>query len=354
MKSRYIHFSVFKGSALRHGGTKRSEQLVEILSDAGVESYNPVQSLKEALKFSISHPFLLLRSFPFSLYLLIFKGVSLRAAFSFLVRSVYPIYLIGKLKPDVVIQETVAGFSILFMQYMRQKKINYVAVPHNIEFMVPCQKPLGFRSLAYAFSCEIDGYKAAVAVKTICEYDKSITDCLGVTSSVFPYYPIENDLKEFDEIRQIRLGRHFDATYLALGTVGNKPTYEGVKSLLEYKISSDSQFDLIVAGYGTEQFEHYNQESISVLGAIGAEMLHDLLVSSKALLINQPQTTGFLTKIVEFNLCGIPIGVLSDYLQAKNMEEYGVYRMDVDDVDIFDPKQPSVFFQKPSVKDLLV
>ena len=49
----------------------------------------------------------------------------------------------------------------------------------------------------------------------------------------------------------------------------------------------------------------------------------------KCLIINQAQTSGFLTKIVEFNLAGIPIIVTSNYYQAKNLEEYGIFNKDI-------------------------
>ena len=49
----------------------------------------------------------------------------------------------------------------------------------------------------------------------------------------------------------------------------------------------------------------------------------------KCLIINQAQTSGFLTKIVEFNLARIPILITSNYYQAKSLEEYGVFYKDI-------------------------
>ena len=49
----------------------------------------------------------------------------------------------------------------------------------------------------------------------------------------------------------------------------------------------------------------------------------------KCLIINQSQTSGFLTKIVDFNLARIPILVTSNYYQAKNLENYGIFFKEV-------------------------
>ena len=52
--------------------------------------------------------------------------------------------------------------------------------------------------------------------------------------------------------------------------------------------------------------------------------------NAKCLIINQVQTSGFLIKLVEFNLAGIPILITSDYFQAKNLEKYGIFYKKLD------------------------
>ena len=200
MKSKYLHFSVFLGSVQRHGGTKRSNQLVEVLSEQRVESFNPVKSIKDSVQFSLKHPILLLQSVLFAIYLFLFKRANLKGAIQFALRASYPIHLLNKYKPETVFHETAPGFTLIFMQYLKWKKIQYIAIPHNIEFMVPSQKPQGFPGLAAAFECEIEGYRSALSVKVICDYDKSILACFGINSTVFPYYPIKIDLKNLEEL----------------------------------------------------------------------------------------------------------------------------------------------------------
>lgn len=353
MNSKYLHFSVFFDSVHRHGGTKRSQQLVEVLSEVGVESYNPVKPLKDSIKFSLKHPFLFLQSFLFAIYLLLFEGANLKGTIQFAVSASYPLYLLNKYEPETVLHETAPGFTLMFMQFLKWKKIQYIAIPHNIEFMVPSQKPSGFRNLAAAFASEVDGYKTASEVRVICDYDKSVLACLGINSTVFSYYPIKKDLETFSKVLKFRSQQVFENTYLALGTVGNKPTYDGVKALLDFKKQHINDFNLIVAGYGTEKFSDHQSDTVSILGGVDSETLDDLLKTSKALLINQPQTTGFLTKIVEFNLCGITMMVLSDYVQAINLQDHGIYCVSINEIDGVGVQPPNNFFKKPCLNDLL-
>jgi len=154
-------------------------------------------------------------------------------------------------------------------------------------------------------------------------------------------------------VRLKRANLSFENTYFMLGAVGNKPTFDGVKSLLDYKSTHEGEYCLIVAGYGTEAFKEYDSESIKVLGSIDSQKLNELMDSSKALLINQPQTTGFLTKIVEFNLSGIPMFILSGYLQGRHLEEYGIHCLKAEEVGKLNPVFPKKFFNKPKNNDLL-
>ena len=354
MSLKYLHLSVFFDSVQRHGGTKRSQQLVEVLSELGIKSFNPVKPIKNSVQFSLKHPILLLQSTLFAIYLFLFKGVNLKGTIQFALRASYPIYLLRKFKPDILLHETAPGFTLIFMHYLKWKSIKYIAIPHNIEFMVPNQNHSGFRSLAAAFENEIEGYRSASSVKVICDYDKSVLACLGINSTVFAYYPIKEDLKSFSEVRKFRTQQVFKKTYLAMGTIGNKPTYDGAKALLEFTRRQINDLNLIVAGYGTEQFSDYHSESVSVLGGVDSATLDNLLKNSKALLINQPQTTGFLTKIVEFNLCGIPMLVLSDYAQARNLQDFGIYCVRINEIDKAEVQPPSCFFEKPCVNDLIL
>jgi hypothetical protein len=342
-----LHFSVFFENEHRHGGTKRSEQLVEILSKMqSVKSTNPYVSFESGLKLSFAHPFAFVESILFFFYLFLLKGLSLKGCLKFSVQAVNPIILIKQFKPDLVYLETAPGVSLVIMQYFKWKNINFVAMPHNIEFMVPRSKLYGFSRLAEAFACEVDGYKAAKLVKVISEYDKSLLACLGIESEVLPYYPTIDDEKFFLEIRNQRYKSDARDFLLLLGTVNNPPTYNGMVSFLQqYAVINNSHL-LIVAGYGTEQLTAFSSEKIEVVGTIDSIKLRELLVFCTALIINQPQTTGFLTKIVDFNLCGIPMVVTSNYFQADHLNDYGVVKTHATSLRFVEPTK---FFSRPVI-----
>lgn len=351
-KLNYLHLSVFYGCENRHGGVKRSDQIVEALSESNCISYSIVGSPLWSIKFTLKHPLIFLSIIFLSFYLSIFKGLSIKGFFNLMLRGTYPAYLIYKHKPSMVFYEVAPGFPIIFLQYLRWKKIKYIAIPHNIEFMVPGQSASGFRKLHYAFDCELNGYKAAYKVKVISFYDKSLLSCLGVNSTVFSYFPVKKDLQEFKRVRSLREKNAQENKYLALGSVVNKPTFDGVKKLLEYNNKYIKGINILVAGFGTERLLDYQSESSLIIGQVDSERLNELLVTSTALLINQPQTTGFLTKIIDFNLCGIPIFVLSEYEQAKMLSDYGVFCINIRDVGTIEVKKTINYFENPSLNDL--
>lgn len=353
MKVKSIHFSVFFGHEIRHGGTKRSEQLVENFKELGIESFNPFLKTKQSVFFSIRKPLILFETIFFSIYLWFFIGVSLLGALNFIFKAVYPISLLKKYNPNIVFLETAPGFTLMFMHFLKFKNQNFVALPHNLEFMVPSQTFVGFRSLSHAFSCEIEGYRFARHVKVISDFDRTVLLCFNICSSVFPYFPSNRDQLIFNNIRMKREEVVSKSNYVVVGSVGNIPTFTGIQKLLNYKIKHKSLFKLLVAGYGTEKFKEYNSETINILGSLDEKDFIDLMINCKALLINQPQSSGFLTKIVEFNLCAIPVIILSDYMQAKFLEKYGVYEIPIDKIEEFKIENNILFFSKPNVNELI-
>ena len=79
-----------------------------------------------------------------------------------------------------------------------------------------------------------------------------------------------------------------------------------------------------MAGFGTEVLRAAKPLKVDIRGSVSEKGLRDLLVGCRALVIRQVQTSGFLTRIVEANLCDIPVMILGQYEQAMGMEDYGV------------------------------
>lgn len=319
-----LHLSIFGGHEKRHGGTRRSEQIKEMLEGADCISLNPYLGFRDSFWLSLLNPLMLLSSLLFFVGQYFMGGLSLKGVFRCSVESVNLIKVLRCNAFDIVIHETAPGVSIPFMKYLAREKVIYVAVPHNVEYLVPGQEMDIFRGNYNAYRSEIEGYRLACQVLTICDFDAAILRCSGIPARTLEYRPVFRDLARFASIRDRRNNRSDFDRFLLLGTVDNVPTFNGFKALLDALRNAQPDLCLTVAGYGTEKFKDYQSATVNVLGAVDEAVVESLLCNAKALLINQPQTTGFLTKIVEMNLCGIPQILVGEYYQAKNMERYGV------------------------------
>lgn len=315
---------------MRHGGTRRSEQLKELLGDVNSVTLNPYLRTKPSLIIALRHPLTFAYSLIFSLYLLFTSGLSFLGLLQYAICSVNLLKVIKRHEFDIVLYETAPGISIPFMRYLSLHNINYIAIPHNIEYLVPGQVMKIFRTNYHVYKTEIQGYRAASKVLTIGDFDTSILRCSGVNAYTLEYRPIRSDRARFELIRQRRAANTKFEGFLLLGTVENTPTLNGVRTLLDTLRSHRPDLCLTVAGYGTEKLKSYESASISVLGSVTESQVESLLCHTRAMLINQPQTTGFLTKIVEMNMCGVPQIVISDYFQVTGLERFGINKVSLE------------------------
>ena len=113
------------------------------------------------------------------------------------------------------------------------------------------------------------------------------------------------------------------------GSAANPPTLAGLKQAIQ--AMSPLGIQVKIAGFGTECLAQYCSDNIQILGTQSDLEMQWLLVNCKALIVSQPNTSGFLTKLVDVNLCGVPQIVISEYVQAK-FEEYGIYIRDLFDI----------------------
>jgi hypothetical protein len=322
----YLHFSIFLGHSKRHGGVKRSDQIASYLKPLAGLSLNPYLPLRDAFAFCLRHPLMFMRSGLFALGLFLFHGLSLIGLIKVSLQAAKLIQVIHSQHFDMLVMETAPGLSLHFMRYLAKRQIPYVALPHNVEYLVPHQHDKTFSNNGALFAAESFGYRHALKVFAICDFDRAVACCNGATASTLPYFPTDEEHGMFLDIRKNRRADSGRAAYLLLGTVENGPTYEGVKRFLDQHIESKSTMRVIVAGHGTEKFANYASSTVSVLGSVSNETLQELLATVSAILINQPQTSGFLTKIIEMNLCGVPQIILSDYQQSNGLEKFGVFQ----------------------------
>ena len=184
------------------------------------------------------------------------------------------------------------------------------------------------RSDELAFLAEIRLYRHAIGVRTISSFDAAILKSLGISAvEELPYYPPAVDIAELEEVREHRKKRP-NGFVLILGSVGNPPTREGLTRLLRMIDDHEVKRRYVMAGYGTETLVDYAPLCVEMRGGVDAEDLRALLISCDALLIYQPPTSGMLTRIIEASVAGIPTYVLGGYLQAKGIEEKGVYSIE--------------------------
>lgn len=327
---KYLHLSIFGGHAKRHGGTRRSEQIQEMLNGADGVSVNPYLRLKPSLLVALCHPLTFLRALCFSAYLFATRGLSLWGFLQYAACSVNLMKVLERHEFDIVLHETAPGISIPFMRYLAWRGFDYIAIPHNIEYLVPGQVMKAFRANHRVYQTEVEGYRSARQVLAICEFDAAILRCSGADARTLEYRPTRRDRARFESIRESRAARSCFDGFLLLGTVENTPTFNGVKVLLDTLRATHPELRLTVAGYGTEAFRDYQSDSVTILGSVSESQVESLLRGTTALLINQPQTTGFLTKIVEMNLCGVPQILISDYFQAKDMNRFGIFKAQVE------------------------
>jgi hypothetical protein len=328
-----LHITVTGDSQLHHGGIKRSNQLAEVFNEFWIETVYIYKSNREVFIQSLKSPLIIFRLVIYAISLL-WRGISVKGCIKFVMYGACLKQLIERSNITKVLLETAPGGSILMMHLLKFYDIKYIAFPHNIEFMVPSQKDNCFSNKKSAFEFEVDGYKMAEMVICISKFDKALLQSLDVNAEYLPYYPTSRDAQYCSKINDRRRQTKKGFSFL-LGTVTNPPTYRGMKKFLDDLVNNSVHEKLVVGGYGTEEFIVYSSDTIDIKGSLSQEELAELLSMCIAVIVNQPQTTGFLTKLIEMNLSGVPVLCLNDYLQAEGLADYGIFRVAaINDVDL--------------------
>ncbi len=332
---KYLLISSFLGNKERHGGVKRSDQVNELFEDFDCKSCNPYLSFRLSIKKAFKYPFIFLDSLIFSLFY-ISKGLSLKGVILFSFKSVEIIKFINSNKDREIVLDGGGNVPIILMNYLNFKKIEFCSFCHNIEYLVPERTIFNyFRSNKDKYDLEIKGYNKSNSIFTISELDSAILGCHGIPSELINYYPCKKDFKSLNKIRKFRIENSLykdNGHALLLGTVLNPPTKAGMLNAIKSFKEQKCIYPLKVAGYGTDVFKEFNSKYIKVFGSVSDEELNSLIKNAKFLIINQVQTSGFLTKIVDFNIAGVPIFVTSNYYQATYLQKYGVFKVHYSDI----------------------
>lgn len=229
-------------------------------------------------------------------------------------------------QPDVVLVETAPHYSLLVALLLAELRLPYVVAPHNIESLVPGAVHSDFASRGSMLDVEAKIATRARSFLAISPLDHGLLQTLGGRGEYFPYYPTAPEVRRFEGIR-VRRDVTEKRGVLVLGSVSNQPTLEGMRRLAS-ELAAVSPFPgepVQLAGYRTEQLQNSATTGVEILGTVSVAALDQLLAQVRCVVLRQPFTTGGLTRLVELNLCGVPVVMAGNYLQARGQEAYGIY-----------------------------
>ena len=310
-----LHHSIYQANPYGHGGEKRSAQLKEYFAGKG----DAVSSLR--LDLNVAPKF----SYIIKALYWVLKILGVRAwknPYVFLRYVKHVAIWLPQLEKyfsqiDVTTfywESTRDTYYILpFIARKYNKKV--VAFPHNLEALVPDQQSSLFRyNRKLAFKRELEVLGICDEVYCIASEESWLLRLWGINASFLPYLPPREMQKQLTEIKEKR-NEVVKKYYLILGFAINPPTLQGMIELLENLKATT--IPIVVAGYQTEQLQSYATTTLRIKGTVTQEELQELMLGAKALLINQPPTTGALTRIEEFFQAGIPV-----YVNEASMRSY--------------------------------
>lgn len=299
-----LYHSIYAPNPSGHGGEKRSCQLQEWHRKSGVEII-PLQ-LHPVSRLSIAA---LWNSFWLMMRVYGCRGWKSLYVFMRHVKNISLIYnqLISFFQDkdmDVFYWESTRDVWYILPYLAKKYNKQVVAFPHNLEALVGGQKSTLFSwNAEQRFSREMQVLRACEKVYAISNEETWLLQLMGVNASVL-LYELPSAVKEqCDKVAELRKQSSKDY-YLMLGSAINPPTRIGMEEVLK---AWDHSVPLVVAGFGTEQLKQYELGKVHIIGGVQDEKLLDLQVHCKALIVNQPATTGALTRIEEFLAAGIPI-----------------------------------------------
>jgi hypothetical protein len=317
--------SSFGSDAKRHGGTRRSAQIQELLLQNESKTIVPPSGKRAILSFAFRHPFSILAMLPVAL-LVSYRYLGLRGLIGAILYGGWLHSELRQFNWTTIRIEITPNINLILANMLASLGLKYISYPHNIEFLVPGQSQSFFRSGSAAFAAEVNVYKKSSSVFTISDFDSAVIKSLGVSRVETLYYkPARIDAIAIAEIKKLR-ACSVGGFFLILGTAENHPTRIGFENILgDIKLSNDFTKRFVLAGFGTERLRDCAPDQVTVLGAVSATSLKQLLADCDGLIIYQPQTSGFLTRLTEAIDAEVPVYVFEGYLQARILNHPSVY-----------------------------
>jgi glycosyltransferase involved in cell wall biosynthesis len=310
-----IKHSNFEPNIFGHGGDKRTAQLEELVKSAGVSIVN-IEPLRQNSFYN---------------YLYIPKGLAflLKNKFSFTLRKQVLSNTCKTLRKaevafnnidsnGIFLWESTRGYNYILPYVAKNRGLKVIGVPHNIESLVQEQTYVFTNQKCPDwFFQEIKHLKLADKIFCISREDQWLLNLHGINADFLPYLPpieLRNRLRYIREKRKSLSPKK----YLLLGSFGNKPTKKGVIELIKFinenAILNRVNFDIV--GYKSNLLKNYAVKNINIHGSVGQDQLEKFLLETRAAIIFQEVSTGALTRIAEFLVCGIP--VIANFKAARS------------------------------------
>ncbi|MDF9795214.1 hypothetical protein OKW21_000477 [Catalinimonas alkaloidigena] len=324
-----LRISFFDSNPWGDGGAKRTAQITEILSriesgeqcikfeDYYANSFSRIHFTKlQVLKIGIAI---------LSRYKLLYHLANKKRPHTFLA-NVGVTFLVTKdilnsfVFERVILENTRSEYWYLpyFLDYLG---IDFIALPHNLEALVPGQ--VSFLSQKRApnwLTEELKKLTLAEKLFTISHEEAWLLSIYQLGGTYLPYWPADEVYQHLKKIRVKRKNTEKQGA-LIIGSATNPPTYQGMALVIDYFSNKKSfQYPIYLAGYQTDKiFNHLYKDcpdTIQFLGAISQERLTELLTEVKCVIINQQNSSGALTKILEFLIAGIPLVVNQESIRS--------------------------------------
>ena len=182
------------------------------------------------------------------------------------------------------------------------------------------------------FEGEIRAMQLCDLVVTVSNEENTILQWFGVNSVFHGYYPSPDVVESLLAIREQR-ARSTKAGILMAGSSGNRASLFGMKAVVEaweQQRLGETGGTLRIAGFGTEELTSMvaaNVSGVEILGPLDQPAFEQELISAKACICYQEDSSGALTRIAEMLIAGIPV-VANSLACRTYYERPGIFEFD--------------------------
>ena len=330
---RVVRYTKFANNPHGDGGSKRSVQIEEYWKQQGAEFIDekfplPKQYRKlQAISWCVRAIRFIAQYVGWNKFPTLKDKFNAILTYALRLPAIYDKY---KGQDVVFLWENTNDVAALYLMKAAGAKV--IGYPHNLESLVPTQvDTLSHKRSPYWLYEEIERLRLCDEVYAISKEETWLLQLFGVNAKYYPYYPpqvVEQELLDIKSKREVyKQNNTHEKSYLILGSATNPPTRMGMQSLIDHFGSKHNLlYTIHVAGYQTETLKYVQNPKIEYHGAIEASDLDALQIQIDGIIINQPTTSGALTRIVENRLAGIPIyanfGAARDFYNLPDVHVY--------------------------------